>query len=91
MSCSTTGPLSGTGTCSATASCELNCIQSGSCNPLCSCVGSVSPDVALNLLINNTCFGTKCATPCSTSGTGQECVTCFAQMCQAENQQCVAH
>jgi hypothetical protein len=91
MSCSTSGPLDGTATCSATSSCELACIQNGSCNPLCSCVPQASADVALYLLINNTCFSTECATPCGSSGTGQACVTCFAQKCMSANQQCVAH
>ena len=90
-SCMTSGTLGGTATCSATSTCELNCIQTGSCNPLCSCVPDLSADVAINLLINNECFTSQCATPCSSAGSGAACTTCFAQMCQTANQQCVAH
>ena len=71
---------------------RLDCIQTGSCDALCSCVPDLSADVAINLSDQQRMLyvPVRDAVLVGRLGRGVH-DDAFAQMCQTANQQCVAH
>lgn len=89
--CGGAGP-SGTSTCAAAATCEGNCNVSNpgaACD--CACIAQMSPEVAINLYINNSCAPVKCTSCQPATFNGADCNTCDTQMCSAQSQQCQSH
>lgn len=78
---------SGTGSCADAQACEGSCTRANS-GPdcACGCVEALSPDLSVNLLINNVCAQRLCAAECASGGQG--CLECFDTRCQDQDFQC---
>jgi serine/threonine-protein kinase len=81
----------GTRTCHETANCQANCnaekMNDMSC--LCGCMGSMSPDGAHDLLVNNLCIISKCSDECGQKGNWGACFQCYGRSCNAESKPCL--
>jgi hypothetical protein len=86
------GVPTGAGTCSAAALCQGQCNASGaapsSCG--CECIRTMSPSVAMDLLIKDSCAVIRCPTECNPAAPTPACNTCFNQMCADVSQACAA-
>lgn len=92
--CGGNGTPSGTANCDQTALCQGTCdAQNAPASCGCACNRQLDPKKALSLLINDACSSAKCPVQCGPppAGNGPSCLACFAQVCQAENAQCVAN
>jgi hypothetical protein len=84
------GVPQGTGTCKAQAECNGVCIDQKSGLPcFCACAAAMSPDKALNALIDSQCSNTRCAAPCAMSAAS--CAACQSQNCATQAAQCASN
>jgi predicted Ser/Thr protein kinase len=89
--CGGHGP-SGNRSCKATAECEGRCVTRGGDDTgcICSCVRTMAPEHANDLMMNNLC-GTVHCSACRAPVDGVACLACFARECGADALPCKRH
>jgi hypothetical protein len=84
------GVPAGNGSCRAAADCTGQCTLAGqgaAC--ACGCTANLSPDKAMDLLVNDACATTKCPASCSgPAPQGAACMSCFQANCANEIARC---
>jgi hypothetical protein len=86
------GVPAGTSTCDKLRSCNAACFSSTDAKACaCACDAALSPDKALDALVDDTCAKGMCASDCSDTGTAAACRTCEDAHCASQVARCTSN